>query len=352
MADSSSIIEGAKDLVEKKDDSDMRRTALVTGSVALGAIITSSLFRKIKHLELRPPQLLAPALEADVDAMECMEGSVRFYHRDGSGIPFVLLHSINAAGSSYEMKPIFDHLVQNTNRPVFALDWLGFGRSDRPPVRYSPEIYERHLRRFLSEHVHQPADIIALSLACEYTASVAATLPYLVNRVVLISPTGLSPDEGTARWQKALIGASERVGAFEIFFTRLTQPEMLRRFYASQVFASGQVPDDLVEYARATTLIRGAHHAPRYFIQGELRHGREATRLYADLNVPVLLVAPKQDERLVQHFDDLEYLESHESSLLRIVRTDSGLMPQWEQPEILLEEIRTFLLSDEPRPAA
>ena len=352
MADSSSRIEGAKDLLHKKDDSDMRRTALVTGSVALGAIITSTLFRKIKHLELRPPQLLRPALEAEVAEMEVMEGAVRFYHRDGSGIPFVLLHSINAAGSSYEMKPIFDYLVQNTNRPVFALDWLGFGRSDRPAVRYSPEVYERHLRRFLSEHVHQPADIIALSLACEYTAAVAAALPYLVNRVVLISPTGLSPDEGTTRWQKALIAASERVGAFEIFFTRLTQPDILRDFYKDQIFASGQVPDDLVEYAHATTLIRGAHHAPRYFIQGELKRGREAARLYADLSVPVLLLAPKQDDGLVQHFDDLEYLESHDSSRLRIVRTDSGLMPHWEQPEVLLEEIRTFLLLDEPRPAA
>ena len=330
----------------------MRRKALVTGSVALGAILTSSLFRKIKHLELRPPQLLEPALEAEVDAMECMEGSVRFYHRDGSGIPFVLLHSINAAGSSYEMKPIFDFLVRNTSRPVFALDWLGFGRSDRPPVRYSPEVYERHLRRFLSEHVHQPADIIALSLACEYTAAVASALPYLVNRVVLISPTGLSPDEGTARWQKALIAASERVGAFEIFFTRLTQPDVLRGFYERQVFASGQVPEDLVDYARATTLVRGAHHAPRYFVQGELRRGREAGRLYAQLGVPLLLVAPKKDEALVQHFDDLAYLESHDSSLLRIVRTDSGLMPHWEQPEAFLEEIRAFLLADEPRPAA
>lgn len=347
MPDSISSLEGAKDLVESNDDTSLKRTALVTGSVALGAFITSSLFRRIKHLELKAPLQLRPAIDADADVMECMEGSVRFYHRDGSGIPLVLLHSINAAASSYEMKPVFDYFAERTNRPIFALDWLGFGRSDRPPVRYSSEIYERHLRRFLSEHVHQPADIVALSLAGEYAAEVAHALPYLVNRVVLISPTGLAEQETTSAWQKSLIAAASRVGAFEIFFYRLTRAEMLRSFYERQVFRSDDVPADLVDYARDTTLVFGAHYAPRYFIQGDLRTGRKAADVYAHLQVPALLVLPQADEGLVQRFDRIGEIESRGHRTTRIERIAGGLMPQWENADALFRVLDEFLNSED-----
>ncbi len=346
MPDSSSVVDDVKKLVTTKDDVGLKRTALVTGSVALGALITSSLFRKIKHLELSSPLQLAPAIDADVDAMECMEGAVRFYHRDGSGIPVVLLHSINAAASSHEMKPIFDYFVEKTNRPIYALDWLGFGRSDRPPVRYSSDLYLRHLRRFLSEHVHQPADVVSLSLACEYTAEVARSLPYLVHKVVLISPTGMSTKDSTSMWQKTLVAAASRVGAFEIFFYRLTRPEMLRNFYARQVFASGSVPDEVVEYARATTLVYGAHHVPRYFVQGELSSGPAAAATYAQLRVPTLLVVPRSDAGLIQHFDDIDDLELRNPDTLRIERIDAGLMPQWEDASALFRLLEDFLISE------
>lgn len=348
MPDSSSAVEGAKDLISATDDADLKRTALVTGSVALGALVTSSLFRRIKHLELKAPLQLPPAIDADVDFMECMEGSVRFYYRDGSGIPVVLLHSINAAASSYEMKPIFDFFVEHTNRPIYAPDWLGFGCSDRPPVLYSADLYQRHLRRFLSEHVHQPADIIALSLACEYAAEVARTLPYLVHRVVLISPTGLSKRDTTSAWQKALVATSSRVGAFEIFFYRLTRTEMLRSFYERQVFGSGTVPVSLVDYARSTTLVYGAHHAPRYFIQGDLSSGRAAAETYARLRVPALLIVPRSDDDLIQHFDAAGELDAGIRDSMQTVRIDSGLMPQWENADALFDALREFLISEEP----
>lgn len=346
MRDSASVVDDFKGFISGEDDADVSRTALVTGSVALGALVTSSLFRRIRHLKLTPSRELRPAIDAEMDVMECMEGSVRFYHRDGSGIPVVLLHSINAAGSSYEMKPVFDYFVRTTNRPVFALDWLGFGRSDRPPVRYSPELYQRHLRRFLSEHVHQPADIVALSLACEYTAEVAVSLPYLVHKVVLISPTGLSTQDAIPSWQRAVVGTANRVGAFEIFFYRLTRREMLRSFYERQVFATGDVPDEVVDYAGETTLVYGAHHAPRYFIQGRLTSGDAATETYERLRIPALMIVPESDDGLIQHFDVVDSIAAGNSETLRTQRINAGLMPQWEEAENLFQVLQDFLISE------
>lgn len=342
MPDPASMIEEAKRQISSDDGDIGRKTALVTGSMALGAFITSSLFRKLRHLNLRKPEELTPALDAETDFMEVMEGRARFYRRDGTGIPIVLLHSINAAASSYEMKPIFDHLAKQTSRPLYALDWIGFGRSDRPPVRYSRSVYERQLRRFLSEHVHQPADLIALSLACEYTAQIGRSLPYLVGRLILISPTGLSVRTTTA-WRRALVALSDSVGAFEIFYFRLTRPQILRRFYEQQVFRGSDVPDDLVEYAHATSLVVGAHHAPRYFIQGELEAGEDAVSTYRDLRVPALILAPEDDSSLVQRFDDLDGLVQSNPEFIHVERLPSGLMPQWEVPYHCFDAIDRFL---------
>ena len=107
------------------------KTALVTGSVALGALLTGAVLEKARRTKLSPADELPPMLDAEVHEMEMMEGRARYYHRPGAGAPVLLLHSINAAASSFEMRPIFDHLAQTTTRPLYALDWLGFGRSIR-----------------------------------------------------------------------------------------------------------------------------------------------------------------------------------------------------------------------------
>lgn len=54
--------------------------------------------------------------------------------RHGEGAPVVLVHSVNAAASSFEMRPLFEGL--RGERPVLAFDLPGFGRSQRGPRRY------------------------------------------------------------------------------------------------------------------------------------------------------------------------------------------------------------------------
>jgi pimeloyl-ACP methyl ester carboxylesterase len=51
---------------------------------------------------------------------------------EASTPPLLLLHSVNAAASAYEVKPLYEHYARA--RPVYALDLPGFGfspRSDR-----------------------------------------------------------------------------------------------------------------------------------------------------------------------------------------------------------------------------
>ncbi len=324
-----------------------RRTALVAGSVALGALLTGALLRRLRRRGLEAAQSVPLALDAETGELELMEGRVRFYRRAGEGVPIVLLHSINAAASSFEMQPFFEHFARRTTRPVFAMDWLGFGRSERPPVRYTPALYERQLRRFLSEHVHEPSDLVALSLGSEFAAAVAHTLPYLVRRLVLVCPTGLSRTEGGTDLRTATIRLTDAAGFFELFFDRLTRPDSLRRFYQRQVFRDTErVPEALIRYACATSQVHGAHHAPRFFVEGTLFSHASARHAYANLRLPTLILTPEAPQGLVQDFELLPDVLARNPAYLRPATVPAGLLPQWEAPDATFELTNDFLLAE------
>ncbi len=81
---------------------------------------------------------LPPAVDAPRDTFSTMHLKEISYYADGpeGTRPLVLLHSINAAPSVFEMKPLFDH-YRGTRR-VYAMDLPGFGFSDRSDRKYSP----------------------------------------------------------------------------------------------------------------------------------------------------------------------------------------------------------------------
>lgn len=320
------------------------RTTLVTGSVALGALVTGAVLEKTRRNRLPKADALPKALDAEVREFEIIEGRVRYYQRAGTGVPIVLLHSVNAAASSFEIKPIFDHLKAHTDRPLYALDLLGFGLSDRPAVRYSPGLYQRELRRFLSERVRAAADVIALSLSCEYAATVANAFPVLINRMVFISPAGLSSDLQESILQRTVVGAASTVGAFDLFFARLTQRSALRDFYAEHVFLKPEnVPSALVDYAYLTSHVKGAHNAPRRFIQGGLSMRAYAPKVYAAIKKPTLFVIPEANSDMVQHFARAPEIAAENHEYIELRHIDAGLLPQWEKPVALFEAIDPFI---------
>jgi hypothetical protein len=93
---------------------------------------------------------LTPALDAPRRTISGRAGRLSYYVA-GSGAPLLLIHSINAAGSAYEVKPIFEAMTQD--RRVYAVDLPGFGFSDRSDRDYTPRLY--------TDAVHDMLGVIA-----------------------------------------------------------------------------------------------------------------------------------------------------------------------------------------------
>ncbi|GAC1631487.1 MAG: hypothetical protein NVS9B10_24950 [Nevskia sp.] len=59
-------------------------------------------------------------------------------HEPRAAGPLLLIHSINASGSAYEIKPLYAHY--RGERPVLALDLPGFGCSGRSDRACTPRL--------------------------------------------------------------------------------------------------------------------------------------------------------------------------------------------------------------------
>ncbi|MFM7320372.1 MAG: alpha/beta fold hydrolase, partial [Armatimonadota bacterium] len=140
----------------------------------------------------RTPPLASPLRGGDSYFHPTPEGDLH-YRKAGDGPPLLLLHGIGAGCSSFEWRHIFDDLA--TRHTVYALDFLGFGKSDKPRIAYSAEFYQELIADFCREVVgvgdgRGEADVIASSLAAAWTIAVAERDPSLFRRLVLVCPTG------------------------------------------------------------------------------------------------------------------------------------------------------------------
>ena len=73
---------------------------------------------------------LPPAIEAERREHDGRAGRLSYYVA-GSGAPLLLVHSVNAAASAYEMRPLFEHY--RGSRRVYAVDT--FVSADSPLER-------------------------------------------------------------------------------------------------------------------------------------------------------------------------------------------------------------------------
>ena len=118
------------------------------------------------------------------------------YYVAGAGAPLLLVHSINAAGSAYEVRPIFERL--RIARRDYAVDLPGLRllRPHRPRATTSA-LYVAAIHDMLDAIAADvgagPVDALAISLGSEFLARAATERPERLRTLALVTPTGFSP---------------------------------------------------------------------------------------------------------------------------------------------------------------
>jgi pimeloyl-ACP methyl ester carboxylesterase len=288
---------------------------------------------------------LDEALEAERKEFQSQHaGRISYYaDRRGKGTPLVLLHSINAAPSAYEMKPIFEHF--QGQRPVYALDLPGFGFSERSDRLYSPLLFQNAINDFLKDVVGEPADVVGLSLSCEFAALAAVHAPDFFRSLVMISPTGFNPprvdkfaERADQRGTKSQLYAGLAVPLWNRPLYDLVSSRPSIQFFLNKSF-EGLVPDHFVDYAYQTAHQPGAQYAPTFFLSGKLFTPAVRETVYVVLKQPVLVI---YDQDPYTNFEMLPMLlrECDNWKGARISPTKG--LPHWEAPQRVFNAMMNF----------
>ena len=256
--------------------------------------------------------------------------------------PLVLLHSINAAASAIEMRPLFDRFLGR--RPIYALDLPGFGHSERSSRRYTPALYAAAIVEFLAGAVGSSADVVALSLTAEFAAMAALERPELIGRLVVLAPTGLEQRANALRTAREpglsgkIRGALSLPGVAQPLYDLLVSRASIR-FFLSLQFAHELPPFDLIPYAWATAHQPGARYAPLAFLSGELFTPGIRETVYRRLTQPVLVLHDRSANTSFEALPDL-VRERENWEAVRVGPAKDLL--HWERPEEVVREMDEF----------
>lgn len=287
-----------------------------------------------------------PAAVPGAERREIDERSGRLaYYVAGQGRPVLLLHSINAAASAYEVRPIFEHLRHRFR--VYAPDLPGFGHSDRSRRHYDRALYVAAIEDMRDEiRAHEgPARPhgLALSLTSEFLARAVLQAPESWRDLTFVNPTGF--DRRSADLRET--GATREVPGFGAFlglpgvgtslFWLLTRKPVIR-YFLRRTYGAPEVDEGMVDYDFLSAGQPGAAYAPFAFLSGRL-FSKDVRELYEALSLPVYV--PHGTRGDFEDFSGAGWTESRPGWTLEAF--DSGAMPHFEVPQAFLPRLDAFL---------
>ncbi len=107
----------------------------------------------------------------------------------------ILLHGLGANVTSWQ----FNIAALSANYHVIALDQIGFGKSDKPMLKYRVGTYTDFLDKFMSELKIKKASLVGNSLGGWIAADFALKYPAKVGKIVLVDAAGIKPNDVNLR---------------------------------------------------------------------------------------------------------------------------------------------------------
>ena len=255
--------------------------------------------------ESTPHPVLPAALSGERIQMDSLAGRLSYYVAGpgadnaeslGDQTPLLLLHSMNASGTAYEVRPLFEHY--RLQRPVYALDLPGFGFSERSERPYLPRLMTDAVHAMTAvirrDHGAAAIDVLGVSLSSEFAARAAQELPSHYRSVAMVSPTGFNrgaPFDGPPGSNRGIAGLRK------FFFHPLWSDAIFRlltrraviRFFLKKTWGSAAIDEGLLDHDVITTLQPGAKQAALWFVSAFL-FSADISRVYQSLTMPVWMV--------------------------------------------------------------
>jgi pimeloyl-ACP methyl ester carboxylesterase len=218
------------------------------------------------------------------------------YDRAGEGEPILLLPAFSTVSSRTEMSGLAAYL--RSDYQVTTVDFPGFGDTDRPPLDYAPPLYRQFLADFVRDiYAGKPVTMIAAGHAGGYAIDLAARLPNLVSKLILVAPTWRGPlptmAKGQKPWLKSIRDTIRTPIIGQFLYQLNTTPSFLGFMYRRHVYTdANKLTADFMTRKRQLTQKPGARYGAGAFVTGGLDpylDRAEAIAHLQSLNIPVLI---------------------------------------------------------------
>lgn len=251
----------------------------------------------------------------------------------------ILLHGVAGAIEMWQ-KNIHALSKQYT---VYAVDLVGFGRTDKPQVAYTLSFQADFVHSFMNTIGLEKADLVGLSLGGGIALDFSLRFPHMLDRLVLVDSIGLGREIHTLLRKPTL----------PIIGERLTRPDRQRtqELLETCFYDKNKVTGEMVDFYYQLSSQPGAQHAflttlrglgsisgLRDMVLGTLSRGLKR------LDAPTLIVWGREDEILPVEQAHSAHKRLPESQL-QIVN-QCGHLPPMEQPEIFNHMVLDFLARD------
>jgi pimeloyl-ACP methyl ester carboxylesterase len=234
----------------------------------------------------------------------------------GKGTPVLLLPAFSTVSTRAEMRGIAQQLAPHVQ--VTAMDWLGFGDSDRPALNYQPTLYCQLLHDFVRAHFDQPVAVIAAGHAAGYVMQAAKQ--HLWSKIVLVAPTWQGPLRvmgAPTPLRDAVRGLVNTPGIGQALYGLNTLPAFLKFMYRRHVYVNAnRLTTEFIGQKHQTTQQPRARFAPAAFVTGTLDpmvSREEFLQAGQSLTVSTVVVmaeqAPPQSKASMQSLMELPNIE-------------------------------------------
>ncbi|MGG6238940.1 alpha/beta fold hydrolase [Nodosilinea sp. AN01ver1] len=253
-----------------------------------------------------------PTLLSSLPSTLSQSGYQRFWHWRGWRVrywfhpgpanvdlpPLLLIHGFGANLNQWR------HNLPALSRvaPVYAIDLLGFGDSEKAATLYGAELWAAQVADFIQGVIGQPVALVGHSLGALVALTVTHNHDDWVRQLAMVTlPLEGNREDLVPGWIAALSLRVESLVANPLMmrslFALIRRPSFLRRALAGIYTVADRVDDDLVNLFALPTGDRGATRTLCYLVRSRTApsFSPSVKDMLATLAVPTLLLWGDQD---------------------------------------------------------
>ncbi len=251
--------------------------------------------------------------------------------------PLLLVHGFGASTDHWRKN--ISELSQDFE--VYAIDLLGFGRSQKPAWEYSGDLWRDQLHDFITENIQRPTVIAGNSLGGYSSLCVAAGYPQSVAGIVLLNSAGPFTDTNPLGSKKVkpvqkaiaknLQGILRQPWANQLLFNFVRRKSRIRSTLKKVYLDQSAVTEQLVEEIYQPSCDDGA--AQVFGSVFSTPQGKKVDELLGAMSCPLLMIWGEGDPWMNSSSRGAKFREFYPSLTEHYIK--AGHCPHDESPEVV-----------------